>query len=50
MIDMAARKKQPKKKKPGPDPEVLKITGDAVEGFDKLVKAPPPKKDKKDGE
>jgi hypothetical protein len=42
---MAAKKKQRKRanktKKPGPEPERLKIEGDPIEGFDRLVRAKP---------
>ncbi len=37
-------KSDPKKKqKPGPEAERLKVRGDPIAAFDRLVKAPPPK-------
>ena len=42
---MAAAKKRKKqaRKKPGPEPERLKIEGDPIAAFDRMAKAPPPR-------
>ena len=44
---MASEKKQPKKPKPGPEPEILKIEGDPLAAFDKMVRHDPEAKAKK---